>query len=79
MSRRYSIDDKRPMSPAEAQRGLEAVRKWPEKDRSELLELPRNEAMVMLMLAGELGAMPVEQAAPAPAPGYDPSTAEIPY
>lgn len=47
------------MSPAEAQRGMEAVRKWPEEARNELLTLPRNEATVMLMLAGELGALPV--------------------
>ncbi len=54
------VQDKRPMSPEEARRGMEAVRKWPEKDRNELLILPRNEAMVMLMLAGALGAVPFD-------------------
>lgn len=52
------VTDKRPMTPAEAQRGMQAIREWPEDARVEVLRLPASEATVMLMLAGELGAMP---------------------
>lgn len=53
------VTDKRPITPAEARRGLEAVRQWPEDSRTEIFLLQENEANVMLMLAGELGAVPV--------------------
>lgn len=90
-----NVKDRRPITPQEARRGMEALRKWPEKDRLEIFELPDNEAAIVLLLAGELGAVPVaavstETAMPSaetkgadpsesPQEPYDPSTAEIPY
>ena len=55
---KYRVDDKRPITPAESRRGMEALRLWPEKDRLEIFQLPDNEAAVVLLLAGELGAVP---------------------
>jgi hypothetical protein len=38
---------------------MEALRAWPEKDRLEIFQLPDNEAAIVLLLAGELGTIPV--------------------
>ena len=55
----YDVQDKRPISAAEARRGVEAVKEnWPAEDQAWLRELPANEAGVALLLAGELGAVP---------------------
>lgn len=57
----YDVQDKRPISAAEALRGVEAVKKnWSAQDQAWLRELPADEAAVVLLLAGELGAVPVE-------------------
>lgn len=57
----YDVLDKRPISAAEVKRGLEAVKKnWSTDDQAWLRELPANEASAALMLAGDLGATPVE-------------------
>jgi hypothetical protein len=55
---KYHVEDKRPITPAESRRGMEALREWPEEDRSEIFRLPENEASIVLLLAGELGAVP---------------------
>jgi len=73
---------------------MEALRSWPEESRLEIFQLPDKEAAVVLLLAGELGAVPeaavstetdlpsaaTKRADPAESPRepYDPSTAEIP-
>jgi hypothetical protein len=56
---RYHVEDKRPITPEEARRGMEALRKWPEESRAEIFQLADNEAAIVLLLAGELGATPV--------------------
>lgn len=53
-----NVEDRRPITPEESRRGMEALRKWPENDRLEIFQLPDNEAAVVLLLAGELGAVP---------------------
>lgn len=55
------VKDKNPITPAESRRGMEALRQWPEKDRLEIFQLPDNEAAIVLLLAGELGAMPYNE------------------
>jgi hypothetical protein len=40
---------------------MEALRSWPESDRLEIFQLQDNEAAIVLLLAGELGAMPVHE------------------
>lgn len=58
----YDVQDTRPISAAEALRGVEAVKKnWSAHDQAWLRELPADEAAVVLLLAGELGAVPVEE------------------
>ena len=44
---------------------MEAVRSWPEKDRLEIFQLKENEAAIVLLLAGELGATPKRPEDPA--------------
>lgn len=53
------VEDRRPITPEEARRGMEALRKWPEEARLEIFQPPDDEAAVVLLLAGELGAVPV--------------------
>lgn len=53
-----NVKDTRPITPEEARRGMEALREWPEESRLEIFQLPDNEAAVVLLLAGELGAIP---------------------
>ena len=55
---KYNVEDERPITPAESRRGMEALREWPEEDRAEIFRLPANEAAIVLLLAGELGAVP---------------------
>lgn len=56
------ITDRRPINAGEARRGLEFVKEhWPPEAQAELRELPADEAAVMLMLAGELGAIPCNE------------------
>lgn len=90
-----NVTDRSPITPAEARRGLEALRKWPEESRLEIFQLPDSEAAIVLLLAGELAAVPVAAVstetdlpsaatkradlAESPQEPYDPSSAEIPY
>lgn len=65
---KYRVEDKRPVTPAEARKGMEELRSWPEKDRLEIFELPDNEAAIVLLLAGELGAVPETEEEETPHP-----------
>jgi hypothetical protein len=53
-----------PLTLEEQKRGIEALAKWPKDKREEILRMEPNERDWMLLLAGMLGAAPVDNFPP---------------